>query len=89
LLEGGAGERIRRKWLHNCDVHTILRLPTGIFYANGMKANVVFFDNAARNEKIHTKGILFYDLRTNTHFTLKLRLITLNDLKDFIKCYTP
>ncbi|MEF1283951.1 class I SAM-dependent DNA methyltransferase [Vibrio sp. M250220] len=89
LFEGGAGERIRRKWLSNCDVHTILRLPTGIFYANGVKANVVFFDNAARDEKVHTKGIWFYDLRTNKHFTLKQRPMMLSDLKDFIQCYNP
>lgn len=89
LFEGGAGERIRRKWLNNCDVHTILRLPTGIFYANGVKANVVFFDNAARDEKVHTKGIWFYDLRTNKHFTLKQRPMVLSDLKDFIQCYNP
>lgn len=89
LFEGGAGERIRRKWLNNCDVHTILRLPTGIFYAHGVKANVVFFDNAARDEKVHTKGIWFYDLRTNKHFTLKQRPMMLSDLKDFIQCYNP
>jgi type I restriction enzyme M protein len=89
LFEGGAGERIRRKWLNNCDVHTILRLPTGIFYANGVKANVVFFDNAARDEKVHTKGIWFYDLRTNMHFTLKKRPMVLSDLKEFIQCYNP
>ncbi|CAK2365716.1 class I SAM-dependent DNA methyltransferase [Vibrio cyclitrophicus] len=89
LFEGGAGERIRRKWLNNCDVHTILRLPTGIFYANGVKANVVFFDNAARDEKVHTKGVWFYDLRTNKHFTLKQRPMMLSDLKDFIQCYNP
>ncbi|MBF4443721.1 class I SAM-dependent DNA methyltransferase, partial [Vibrio anguillarum] len=89
LFEGGAGERIRRKWLSNCDVHTILRLPTGIFYANGVKANVVFFDNAPRDEKVHTKGIWFYDLRTNKHFTLKQRPMMLSDLKEFIQCYNP
>ncbi len=44
LFEGGAGETIRRKLLHECDVHTLLRLPTGIFYAQGVKANVLFFD---------------------------------------------
>src|SRR5204863_3038615 len=44
LFEGGAGERIRRRLLHDCDVHTLLRLPTGIFYAQGVKANVLFFD---------------------------------------------
>lgn len=87
LFEGGVGERIRRKWLETCNVHTILRLPTGIFYANGVKANVVFFDNAPRNEKVHTKGIWFYDLRTNKHFTLKQRPMMLADLNDFIECY--
>lgn len=87
LFEGGVGERIRRKWIETCNVHTILRLPTGIFYANGVKANVVFFDNAPRNEKVHTKGIWFYDLRTNKHFTLKQRPMMLADLKDFIECY--
>lgn len=87
LFEGGVGERIRRKWLETCNVHTILRLPTGIFYANGVKANVVFFDNAPRDGKVHTKGIWFYDLRTNKHFTLKQRPLNLNDLDDFIKCY--
>lgn len=87
LFEGGVGERIRRKWLETCNVHTILRLPTGIFYANGVKANVVFFDNAPRDGKVHTKGIWFYDLRTNKHFTLKQRPLTLADLQDFIKCY--
>jgi type I restriction enzyme M protein len=45
LFEGGAGETIRRKLLHECDVHTLLRLPTGLFYAQGVKANVIFFQN--------------------------------------------
>ncbi|MGS2718282.1 N-6 DNA methylase [Eionea flava] len=87
LFEGGVGERIRRKWLIECNVHTILRLPTGIFYANGVKANVVFFDKAPLDGKVHTKGIWFYDLRTNKHFTLKQRPLSVNDLHDFIKCY--
>ncbi len=87
LFEGGVGERIRRKWLETCNVHTILRLPTGIFYANGVKANVVFFDNAPRDGKVHTQGIWFYDLRTNKHFTLKQRPLSLADLQDFIACY--
>lgn len=87
LFEGGVGERIRRKWLETCNVHTVLRLPTGIFYANGVKANVVFFDNAPRDGKVHTRGIWFYDLRTNKHFTLKQRPLTYSDLEDFISCY--
>ncbi len=89
LFEGGAGEKIRRKLLETCDVHTILRLPTGIFYAQGVKANVVFFDNAPKGAKTQTKGIWFYDLRTNKHFTLKTRSLKTEDLQDFIKCYNP
>ncbi|MBB6576331.1 type I restriction enzyme M protein [Comamonas odontotermitis] len=87
LFEGGAGEKIRRKLLETCDVHTILRLPTGIFYAQGVKANVVFFDNARKDGRVHTKGIWFYDLRTNKHFTLKTRQLKLDDLRDFVTCY--
>ncbi|MGM9425163.1 N-6 DNA methylase [Hydrogenophaga sp. MI9] len=89
LFEGGAGEKIRKKLLENCDVHTILRLPTGIFYAQGVKANVVFFDNAPKDGRVHTKGVWFYDLRTNKHFTLKTRPLKLDDLRDFIECYHP
>jgi len=89
LFEGGAGEKIRRKLLETCDVHTILRLPTGIFYAQGVKANVVFFDNAPKDGRVHTKGVWFYDLRTNQHFTLKTRPLKLDDLRDFIDCYRP
>lgn len=89
LFEGGAGEKIRRKLLENCDVHTILRLPTGIFYAQGVKANVVFFDAKPKDGQVHTKGIWFYDLRTNKHFTLKTRTLKLDDLQDFVTCYNP
>uniref|UniRef100_UPI003FA3990B class I SAM-dependent DNA methyltransferase n=1 Tax=Methylocaldum sp. GT1BB TaxID=3438963 RepID=UPI003FA3990B len=89
LFEGGAGEKIRRKLLEKCDVHTILRLPTGIFYANGVKANVVFFDNHADDGTVRTSGTWFYDLRTNQHFTLKTRPMKYEDLQDFIRCYNP
>ncbi|HOB62423.1 MAG TPA: class I SAM-dependent DNA methyltransferase [Candidatus Competibacteraceae bacterium] len=89
LFEGGAGEKIRRKLLENCDVHTILRLPTGIFYAQGVKANVVFFDSAPKDGRVHTQGVWFYDLRTNQRFTLKTRPLKLLDLQDFIRCYNP
>jgi len=89
LFEGGAGEKVRRKLLETCDVHTILRLPTGIFYANGVKANVVFFDAKPKDGKVHTKGVWFYDLRTNKHFTLKTRPLKRDDLQDFIDCYHP
>jgi len=89
LFEGGAGEKIRQKLLGNCDVHTILRLPTGIFYAQGVKANVVFFDARPKDGNVHTRGIWFYDLRTNKHFTLKTRTLKSDDLQDFIACYNP
>jgi type I restriction enzyme M protein len=89
LFEGGAGERIRRKLLETCDVHTLLRLPTGIFYANGVKANVLFFDNAPKDGRVHTQGLWIYDLRTNKHFTLKTRPLKLDDLQGFIACYHP
>ena len=70
-------------------MHTVLRLPTGIFYAQGVKANVVFFDAKPKDGRIHTKGIWFYDLRTNKHFTLKTRTLKFEDLQEFITCYNP
>ncbi len=71
LFEGGAGETIRRALLKQADVHTLLRLPTGIFYAQGVKANVLFFDRKPAAEKAWTDKLWIYDLRTNKHFTLK------------------
>ncbi|MBU4484497.1 type I restriction-modification system subunit M [bacterium] len=87
LFEGGAGETIRRKLLHECDVHTLLRLPTGVFYAQGVKANVLFFDRKPASETPWTKKLWIYDLRTNKHFTLKTNPLQYEDLKDFINCY--
>jgi type I restriction enzyme M protein len=87
LFEGGAGETVRRKLLHGCDVHTLLRLPTGIFYAQGVKANVLFFDRKPEGEKPWTQKLWIYDLRTNKHFTLKTNTLKEDDLKDFVKCY--
>lgn len=89
LFEGGAGETVRRKLLAECDVHTLLRLPTGIFYAQGVKANVLFFDRKPASEKPWTKKLWIYDLRTNKHFTLKTNTLKFEDLQDFIKCYNP
>jgi len=89
LFEGGAGETVRKKLLHECDVHTLLRLPTGIFYAQGVKANVLFFDRRAAGEKASTDKLWIYDLRTNKHFTLKTNPLKYEDLGDFIKCYNP
>jgi hypothetical protein len=70
-------------------LHTILRLPTGIFYAQGVKANVLFFDNKASSKDPHTKEVWVYDYRTNIHHTLKKNPLKLEDLKDFITCYNP
>lgn len=89
LFEGGSGETVRRKLLHECDVHTLLRLPVGIFYAQGVKANVLFFDRKPASEKPWTEKLWIYDLRTNKHFTLKENPLRYEDLKDFIKCYNP
>jgi type I restriction enzyme M protein len=89
LFEGGAGETVRRKLMHECDVHTILRLPTGLFYAQGVKANVVFFDRKPASEKPWTSVVWFYDLRTNKHFTLKQSRLTRRDLDDFVQCFNP
>jgi type I restriction enzyme M protein len=87
LFEGGAGETIRRKLLHDCDVHTLLRLPTGLFYAQGVKANVLFFDKKPASETPWTKKLWLYDLRTNKHFTLKTNPLKREDLDEFVKCY--
>ena len=71
LFEGGAGETVRKNMLQQFDVHTLLRLPTGLFYAQGVKANVVFFDRKPAREQAWTERLWVYDLRTNKHFTLK------------------
>ena len=89
LFEGGAGETIRRKLLHECDVHTLLRLPTGLFYAQGVKANVLFFDKMPASETPQTKKLWVYDLRTNKHFTLKTNSLKREDLDEFVQCYHP
>ena len=88
LFEGGAGETIRRQLLQQADVHTLLRLPTGIFYAQGVKANVLFFDRKpAADKKAWTEKLWIYDLRTNQHFTLKENTLKRPDLDDFVACY--
>jgi type I restriction enzyme M protein len=89
LFEGGAGETVRRKLLHDCDVHTLPRLPTGLFYAQGVKANVIFFDKKPASETPWTKKLWIYDLRTNQHFTLKTNTLKREDLDEFVKCYNP
>lgn len=89
LFEGGAGETVRRKLLHECEVHTLLRLPTGIFYAQGVKANVLFFDRKPASETPWTKTLWIYDFRTNQHFTLKTNTLKRGDLNDFVSCFNP
>ena len=89
LFEGGAGETIRRKLMHECDVHTLLRLPTGLFYAQGVKANVIFFDRKPASETPWTKKLWIYDLRTNKHFTLKTNPLRREDLDEFVTSYNP
>jgi type I restriction enzyme M protein len=89
LFEGGAGETIRRKLLHECDVHTLLRLPTGIFYAQGVKANVLFFDRKPASEKPWTEKLWIYDLRTNIDFSLKQNPLTREHLDEFVECFKP
>ncbi len=87
LFEGGAGETVRRKLLHECDVHTLLRLPTGMFYAQGVKCNVMFFDRKPASEDPWTSAVWIYDLRTNQHFTLKTNPLGYEHLEDFVACF--
>ena len=89
LFEGGAGETVRRKLLEECDVHTLLRLPTGVFYAQGVKANVLFFDRKPASETPWTKDLWIYDLRTNQHFTRTVNPLTRTHLDDFVASYSP
>ncbi|MEK6615173.1 MAG: class I SAM-dependent DNA methyltransferase [Bacteroidota bacterium] len=89
LFEGGAGETVRKRLLESCDVHTLLRLPTGIFYAQGVKANVLFFDNKPASKTAWTKELWIYDYRTNIHHTLKTNPLRFENLQDFVKCYNP
>ncbi len=89
LFEGGAGETVRQKLLQTTDLHTILRLPTGIFYKPGVKANVIFFDKKPASPDRQTNDIWIYDFRTNIHFTLKQHPMNDADLQDFIACYNP
>ncbi len=89
LFEGGAGEKVRRKLLQECEVHTLLRLPTGIFYAQGVKANVIFFDRKPGAKEPWTKKVWIYDCRTNKEFTLKERRMVRADLDEFVECFHP
>lgn len=89
LFEGGRGASIRRELLKRYNLHTMLRLPAGIFYAGGVKANVLFFDAApprrAEDEPPHTQRLWVYDLRTGNRFTLKQNPLLPGHLEDFEK----
>ncbi|TKE93728.1 SAM-dependent DNA methyltransferase [Vibrio sp. F12] len=87
LFEGGAGETIRKALLTRFNLHTILRLPTGIFYAQGVKANVLFFDAKPASKEAWTKSVWVYDYRTNVHKTLKTNKLARNDFDEFVELY--
>jgi type I restriction enzyme M protein len=89
LFEGGAGEAIRRRLCKDFNFHTLLRLPTGIFYKQGVKANVLFFEKVAAGERIATEALWVYDFRTNQRFTLRERPLKRADLDDFVAAYRP
>lgn len=88
LFEGGPGETIRRRLLFEYEVHTLLRLPPGIFYAQGIKTNVLFFERRSPSRKAATEKLWVYDLRTNMHFTLRTKRLEMSDLMDFVECYS-
>ena len=89
LFEGGPGEKVRRNLLQKCRVHTLLRLPIGIWYSPGVKANVIFFDKKEGRAEAWTDKLWVYDLRTNQHFTLKQKSIQRSDFDEFVECYKP
>ena len=91
LFEGGAGETVRRELLKQGELHTLLRLPTGIFYAQGVKANVLFFDRRPPRASgaANTERLWIYDLRTNEHFTLKTNPLQRTNLDEFVRLYQP
>ncbi|MEH7031529.1 N-6 DNA methylase, partial [Priestia megaterium] len=86
LFEGGVGAQIRRDLMNKCNLHTILRLPTGIFYAHGVKTNVLFFTKG-KTDQNNTKGIWVYDLRTNVDSFGKRNQLTMAHFEKFMKAY--
>lgn len=89
MFEGGAGETVRKELMKTTELHTILRLPTGIFYAQGVKANVLFFDNKPASKDAWTKDVWIYDYRSNVGHTLKKNPMHFDHLQEFIKLYNP
>lgn len=87
LFADGEGERIRADLMDKCNLHTVLRLPTGIFYAQGVKTNVLFFTRGS-SDKDNTREVWFYDLRTNMPSFGKTNPLKYDHFKDFITAYT-
>lgn len=87
LFEDGDGQKIRRDLMEKCNLHTVLRLPTGIFYAQGVKTNVLFFERG-KTETGNTKEIWYYDLRTNMESFGKRNPLDRKHFADFVKAYT-
>jgi type I restriction enzyme M protein len=86
LFEDGVGRRLRTWMMELCELHTILRLPTGIFYSQGVKTNVVFLTRG-RNDKANTKGIWVYDMRANMDAFGKTKPLTVSDFEPFEKAF--
>ena len=86
LFEGNIGKQIRQDLMEKCNLHTILRLPTGIFYAQGVKTNVLFFTRG-ETDKSNTKEVWVYDLRANMNQFGKRTLLTRDHFKDFEKAF--
>ena len=89
LFEGGAGEADQRNRLGAFRCHTLLRLPTGTFHPLGVKAHILFLEAKQVREKPWTEWLWVYDLRTNKHFTLKMKLLRRSELDDFVARYPP
>ena len=88
LFESGAAATIRRRLLENCDVHTLLRLPAGLFYASGVKANVLFFERLSGRDSDKAFGSIWvYDIRSSRRFSLKTNPIVRADLQEFVELY--
>lgn len=87
LFEGGAGETIRKRMLDELNLYTILRLPTGIFYAQGVKANVLYFEKGTKKKPLKTNEVWYYDYRTNIRHTPKKNPLRYEHLEDFVSCY--
>lgn len=88
LFEDNTGRRLRQEWMERCNIHTILRLPTGIFYAQGVKTNVIFFSRGS-GDRGNTQAVWVYDMRANAPSYGKTRPLTLEDFADFEACYGP